>query len=135
MCVVLFGSYMPKSFFRDMDGSQQRKGFPLPFIGRDRQVLFFSQMTGTRITNTLYMTILPMIQVDGQAIGLTTQVLTLTPDLNFATRFFPDEVDNYALMFTHRTRYLTGGHVKEYVLSKVRQTDGRIIVQVDQHVE
>jgi hypothetical protein len=81
------------------------------------------------------MTVLPMIQVDGQSIGLTSQVLTLTPDLNFATRFFSDEVENYILMFEHRIRYLTGGHVKDFTLTKQRQSDGRIIVRVDQHVE
>lgn len=98
-------------------------------------MLSFCQMSGTRFTNTLYLTVLPMIQVDGQSIGLTSQVLTLTPDTNFATRFFDDEVENFMLMFKNRTRYLTGGHVKDYALSKVREADGRIIVRVDQYVE
>jgi hypothetical protein len=98
-------------------------------------MLCFLQMSGPKLTNTLYMTVLPMIQVDGQSVGLTSQVLTLTPDLNFATRFFPDEIENYILFFQNRIRYLIGGHVTDYTLTKQRQSDGRIIVRVDQHVE
>ena len=46
------------------------------------------------MTNELYLTVLPIIHM-GQAFGLTEQVLTLFPDRNFATEFFPDEVEGY----------------------------------------
>jgi len=92
-------------------------------------------MASTKITNTLYLTVLPMIQIDGQAFGLTQQVLTLMPEKNFATRFFIDEVNNYILTFQNRTKYLTGGHVKDYEFFQEQQSDGRIIVRVVQYVE
>lgn len=76
-----------------------------------------------------------MIQVDGQAFGLTQQVLTLMPEKNFATRFFDDEVNNHILTFKNRAKYLTGGHVKDYEFFKEPQPDGRIIVRVVQYVE
>jgi len=76
-----------------------------------------------------------MIQVDGQAFGLTQQMLTLMPDKNFASRFFADEADVYILTFKNRLRYLTGGHVKGYEFFQEPQPDGRIIVRVVQHVE
>jgi len=76
-----------------------------------------------------------MIRIDGQTYGAVEQVLTLMPDPNFASRFFPDEVESYMLTFSHRTKYFTGGHVKDYELFKERQADGRIIVRVVQYVE
>jgi hypothetical protein len=92
-------------------------------------------MASVKITNTLYLTVLPMIQVDGQAFGLTQQVLTLMPEKNFASRFFPDEVEAYILTFRNRTKYLTGGHVKDYALIQEPQPDGRVVVRVEQYVE
>jgi hypothetical protein len=92
-------------------------------------------MSNTRISNTLYFTVLPMIQVDGQAFGAVQQVLTLMPDINFASRFFPEEVEGYILTFRNRARYFIGGHVKDYEFHKERQSDGRIIVRVVQYVE
>ena len=76
-----------------------------------------------------------MIQVDGMAFGQIQQMLTLLPEKNFATRFFPDEVDVYMMTFKNRTKYFTGGHVKDYELFQEAQPDGRIIVRVVQHVE
>ena len=65
----------------------------------------------------LYLAVLPMIH----ATGLTEQVLTLFPSREFATEFFPEEVDGYILTFTNRAnKYLTGGHVQGYEVEKQR---------------
>ena len=67
--------------------------------------------------------------------GLTEQTLTLFPDKNLATEFFPDEVEAYMLTFKNRgDKYLTGGHVKKYEVSTEPTDDGRVIVVVTQHV-
>ena len=88
----------------------------------------------TKVTNELYLTILPFIHM-GQAFGLTEQVLTLFPDRNFATEFFEDEVDGYIATFKHRAdKYLVGGHVKKYEIQKETTSDGRVVVRVIQHV-
>ena len=88
-------------------------------------------------TNELYLTILPLIHVSpNQAFGfgLTEETLTLFPDRNFATEFFPDEVDGYIDTFKNRQKYLTGGHSKRWDVHKEPTADGRVIVRVVQHV-
>ena len=88
-------------------------------------------------TNELYLTILPLIHVSvNQALGfgLTEQTLTLFPDRNFATEFFPDEVDGYIATFEQRQKYLTGGHVTGWEIHKDPTADGRVVVRVIQHV-
>jgi hypothetical protein len=88
--------------------------------------------------NELYLAVLPLIHISvtpSLGYGLTEQTLTLFPDRKFATEFFPDEVDNYILAFESRAqKYLTGGHVTGYVVSKVSTPDGRVVVRVVQHV-
>jgi hypothetical protein len=88
--------------------------------------------------NTLYLAVQPLIHVTLNQVmgyGLTEQTLTLYPDRNFATEFFPDEVDTYIEAFKWRAdKYLTGGHVVSYDLSKEETNDGRIIVRVTQNV-
>jgi len=88
-------------------------------------------------TNKLYLTILPLIHVSvnqAMGFGLTEQTLTLFPDRNFATEFFPDEVDGYIATFEHRQKYLTGGHVTGWEIHKEPTADGRVVVRVIQHV-
>lgn len=88
-------------------------------------------------TNELYLCVLPLIHVSvNQALGfgLTEQVLTLMPERNFATEFFPDEVDGYIDVFKNREKYLTGGHVTGWDLRKEVIEGGRVIVRVTQHV-
>jgi hypothetical protein len=88
-------------------------------------------------TNELYLTILPLIHVSNTQIlgfGLTEEVLTLFPDRNFATEFFPDEVNGYIETFKNRQKYLTGGHVKGWDIHQEPTADGRVIVRVIQHV-
>jgi hypothetical protein len=66
---------------------------------------------------------------------MTEQTLTLFPDRKFATEFFLDEVDNYILAFESRAqKYLTGGHVTGYAVSKEPTTNGRVVVRVVQRV-
>lgn len=89
-------------------------------------------------SNELFLTVLPLIHVSTNAFlgyGLTEQTLTLFPDKNLATKFFPDEVDGYILAFQSRAqKYLVGGHVIGYDVKKEETEDGRIIVKVVQHV-
>ena len=82
--------------------------------------------------NELYLTVLPIIHI---STGLTEQILTLHPDRNFATEFFPDEVENYANLFRSRaSAYLIGGHVTRYDVAPEPLANGRVIVHVVQYV-
>ena len=85
------------------------------------------------LTNELYLTVLPLIHMGGE-FGRTEQALTLFPDINFATKFFPDEVEAYITTFRNRMNLLTGGHVKGYEIDQVATDDGRVIVRVVQNV-
>jgi hypothetical protein len=103
-------------------------------------------------TNILYLTALPLVHINrpGQyffhpgtvaSFGVVPaqpsvdQVFTLFPDEDFATKFFPDEVDYYMQEFERQARmYLTGGHVSGYEFHKQPTEDDRIIVRVVQHV-
>lgn len=83
--------------------------------------------------NDLYVVVLPLVRV---ATGPTEQVLTLLPDRNLATEFFPDEVDTYLQAFHSRANlYLTGGHVTGYGLTKEQTQGGLFIIKVRQNVE
>jgi hypothetical protein len=84
-------------------------------------------------SNDLYLVVLPLIHVSS---GLTEQTLTLLPNIDFATEFFPDEVEGYIATFTNRAdKYLTGGHVTGYKVKKEPTPDGRrFIVRVVQNV-
>ncbi|MGH7746548.1 MAG: hypothetical protein ACREQ5_17575, partial [Candidatus Dormibacteria bacterium] len=69
-------------------------------------------------SNELYLAVLPLIHItptQSLGFGLTEQALTLFSDKNFATEFFPDEVEGYIATFKSRAdMYLTGGHVTGY---------------------
>ena len=85
-------------------------------------------------TNELYLAVLPMVHLGANQYGLTEQVITLFPSEIFATKFFPDEVDDYLNIFERRAnQYLTTGHVTSYVFTKVMASDGRIMVKVTQN--
>jgi len=81
--------------------------------------------------NELYFVVLPLISL---RTGSTEYSLTLLPTRNFATEFFPDEVEGYINMFQNRVKYLTGGHVTGYDLLQEKTINGRIIVRVIQNV-
>jgi len=82
----------------------------------------------------LYLAVLPLVHM-GLNFGLTEQTLTLFPSKDFATEFFPDEVDGYILTFERRANeHLVGGHVTGYAFTKEETEDGRVIVRVTQHV-
>ena len=89
-------------------------------------------------SNELYLAVLPLVHITNNQLlgyGLTEETLTIYPDKNFATNFFPDEVDSYIEAFKWRAdKYLTGGHVVSYDLIKVNTDDGRVIVKVIQNV-
>lgn len=88
--------------------------------------------------NELFLAVLPLIHITNtpySGFGLTEQVLTLLPNRDFATAFFPDEVEGYILTVKNRAeKYLGGGHVLGYEFSKVETDDGRVIVRVVQRV-
>jgi hypothetical protein len=89
-------------------------------------------------TNTLYLAVLPLIHISNvpfQSFGQTEQVLTLFPERSWATEFYPDEVKGYIETFRNRAdRFLTGGHVLRYEFKEKPTNDGRVIVEVAQHV-
>ncbi len=87
------------------------------------------------IANVLYFTVLPQIAVSGNSFGHTEQVLTLLPDKQFASAFFPEEVDTYIKVFQNRQSHLVGGHVAGYNLEKEPASGGRYYVRVTQHVQ
>ncbi len=84
-------------------------------------------------TNDLYLAVLPLIHLGGE-FGKTEETLTLFPDRNFATEFFPDEVEGYLATFKNRISHLIGGHSKKYEVHTENTNDGRVVVRVVQHV-
>jgi len=84
--------------------------------------------------NKLYLAVLPLVHL-GETFGRTEQMLTLFPSREFATEFFPDEVEGYILTFERRAnQYLVGGHVTGYTFIPERTKDGRVVVRVMQRV-
>jgi hypothetical protein len=84
--------------------------------------------------NELYLAVLPMVHLGANQFGLTEQVITLLPNVELATEFFPDEVQDYLNIFDKRTVHLIGGHVTGYSFEKVNMPSGRVIVKVYQIV-
>jgi hypothetical protein len=87
------------------------------------------------IVNKLYFGIFPQIVVSGNGFGRTEEILTLVPDKNFATAFFPDQAETYIQVFKNRESYLGGGHVAGYSITKLPASEGRVYIQVLQNVE
>ena len=86
-------------------------------------------MTSQTIVSELYLTVLPVININtGSA------ELTLTADRNTARKFFPDEVDLYIDSFKKRMKHFVGGHVTAYILTKENAVGELFIVRVTQHV-
>lgn len=85
-------------------------------------------------TNELYLTVLPLIHLGQRDFGLTEETLTLLPDKNFATEFFPEEVEGYIATFKNRIKFLIGGRSKDYRVFPEETANGRIIVRVVQDV-
>jgi len=88
----------------------------------------------TQIANVLYFAVLPQIVVSGTSFGRTEEVLTLVPDKNFASAFFPEDVETYIQVFKNRQGMLVGGHVREYEIAKEPASAGRFYVRATQHV-
>jgi hypothetical protein len=89
-------------------------------------------------TNELYAAILPIIHLGELpyiSFGATEQVMTLFPNKEFASRFYPDEVDGYMILLKRRAdEHLTSGHVRSYEFHPEDTGDGRKIIRVIQHV-
>jgi prepilin-type processing-associated H-X9-DG protein len=80
----------------------------------------------------LYLAVMPLVHVKT---GLAEETLTLFPDKNFASEFFPEQVDDYINLFQLRANmYFVGGHVTGYEFHKEPTMDGRVIVRVTQNV-
>lgn len=88
------------------------------------------------VANELYLAVLPLVHFSGHFAGETIeQVMTLLPDRDFATEFFPEEVDRYIQTFRSAARQqFTGGHVKSYEFQKHTTDEGRVYVVVTQNV-
>jgi len=83
-------------------------------------------------SNILYLAVHPLVHLNT---GATEQTLTLFPDKNFATEFFPDEVDLYVNFFDSRAKdNLVGGHSKGFEYHVEEVGNGRVIVRVVQIV-
>jgi hypothetical protein len=103
-------------------------------------VLKFSAMP----SNDLYLVVLPLIHPIWNRLatglagisrpGSVEQVLTLFPDRDFATEFYPDEVQFYIDSFKANIAALSGGHVTGYQIFPEPTDDGRVVVKVVQHV-
>lgn len=85
--------------------------------------------------NDLWLVVLPMVHLAVHNYGSTEEVITFLPDKNFATAFFPDEVENYVRIVKNRTKHLIGGHVTGYSFHEEETGDGRLYVRVVQIVE
>lgn len=70
----------------------------------------------------------------GVTAGAVEERLTLLPDKNFATEFYPDELPYYVQVLNRTTQFLIGGHVVGYDITEEDGHDGRKIVKVVQHV-
>jgi hypothetical protein len=99
--------------------------------------------------NRLYLSVLPIIHLNPpppanyilvraglqKQFGTPEQILTLFPDRNFATEFYPDEVELYINAVQESTsQFLTGGHVTRYEFIRQTTDDGRVVVMVEQYV-
>jgi hypothetical protein len=98
-------------------------------------------------TNRLYLAVLPIIHLSAlrtpirivgtsvTSLQVTEQVLTVFPDRNFATEFYPDEVELYIDSFKQSAaEFLTSGHVTRYEFIRQPTDDGRVVVVVEQYV-
>jgi hypothetical protein len=108
------------------------------------------------ISNVLYLAVLPLIRIPprfafgvgfnrlgtpgGYAANIpdheqVEQFMTLFPHRDFATEFFPNEVDRYVSDFRAAAdQYLRGGHVSGYLVEKIPTENGRVVVKVTQDV-
>jgi hypothetical protein len=88
--------------------------------------------------NELYLAVFPLIHltpVGAIGFGLTEDVMTLVPSREFATEFFPDQVDGFVATFENRRQYLSGGRIKGFEIKKEPTDEGRVIVRVVQIVD
>jgi hypothetical protein len=85
--------------------------------------------------NKLYLAVLPLVHYSRLFSGERyEEVMTLVPDRNFATEFPPDVVDRYIQTFTNAAEEKFGGPVRVYDYEKLPADDGRVYVEVTQHV-
>ncbi len=93
----------------------------------------FGIMNNEIIQNELYLAVLPLMRMFDSTQPVE-EYLTFFPDKNFATNFFPDEVERTILLLKRRLQNLTGGHVIGYDIEQEPTEDGRFIIKVTQNV-
>ena len=91
-------------------------------------------MTGPK-SNDLYIVLLPLIHLGLPSPGVTEQFMTMLPDRNLASSFFPDEVETYLLMLKNRAKHLVGGHVTGYTFEIEPAENERVVIRVIQSVQ
>lgn len=88
-------------------------------------------------TIDLYLAVIPLVHVTNTPFtrqGLTEQALTLFPERNFATEFYPEQVDDYIELFkVNALTYLMGGRITGYEFKKEKTEEGLFIVKVTQN--
>jgi hypothetical protein len=83
-----------------------------------------------------YLAILPLIHMGRTNFGATEEILTLFPNRESATEFYPDEVRGYVAAFERSAkRFLRGLHVAGYDVQILPTENGRVVVRVVQHVQ
>jgi hypothetical protein len=90
-------------------------------------------MAAEIIDNELYLCALPLMRIFDSPQPIE-EFLTLYPDKNFATNFFPDEMTRTMDLLKRRLLNMAGGHVIGYDVEQEPTEDGRFIIKVIQHV-
>lgn len=82
--------------------------------------------------NVLYLAALPLFYVG--PMPRAEEAFTLYPERDFATQFFPDELDRYLPKLSGLILQARGGRVQGYDIFQEDAGNGRVIVRVVQHV-
>lgn len=90
-------------------------------------------MSEELIRNELYLAVLPLVRIPDTMYPVE-DVLTLYPNRDFATNFFPDEVDFFVKLMRRRFQNMMGGHVVNYEIELEPTDDGRTIIKITQIV-
>ncbi len=87
----------------------------------------------------LYLAVIPLVHISTDTPfmrqGLTEQVLTLFPSKDFATEFYPEQVQGYIDLFrSNASSHLVGGRITGYDFVRENTEEGLVIVKVTQNV-
>jgi hypothetical protein len=90
-------------------------------------------------TIDLYLAVIPLVHISTDTPflrqGMTEQVLTLFPSKDFATEFYPEQVQGYIDLFrSNALSHLVGGRITGYDFVREETEEGLVIVKVIQNV-